>query len=141
MISASTGGFSPENVSSKGPSITGEKNVLQASPACIASLSVSLEVDKVSEVESCTNSEKANCCGRKRELQGILKHESSYPRPQSVDDTPPIRLAETGVLQNYTRNKEGRVIALENSLFFANKTYELNAKLAVEKRKLTREQY
>src|SRR4051812_9593133 len=89
------------------------KNIddLQTSPGSIANLQISPAklVEVVNEIEpSCANPPLIHMKRKKRYLEGILKSHSSFPKPPSFDDTPPVRLADKGLLHNYTRDKNGR---------------------------------
>ncbi len=71
---------------------------------------------------------------KKRRLQGIIKPESSFPKPPSSDDIPPVRLSEKGLLKHYTKDKHGKIVPYNHSFYFANQTYEKNATSAVSER-------
>jgi hypothetical protein len=75
----------------------------------------------------------------RRRLKGILKNRSSFPKPLSTDDAPPIRMSETGLLKNFTEDKHGNIIPFQHCFFFANQTYEENANKAVIERLKIRE--
>jgi hypothetical protein len=64
------------------------------------------------------------------ELQGILNYDSRYPRSPSSDDVTPIRMAETGPLRNYTKDKFGHIIPYEHCFYFTNLKYEEKARCA-----------
>lgn len=66
-------------------------------------------------------------------LPGILKHVSSFPRPVTVEDSPPIPIAERGYMKNFTHNRRGDVIPIRGSPWFVDQWFAIKAKGAIER--------
>lgn len=71
------------------------------------------------------------CCPSTASASGIIKHRSVYPKPTSIDDMPPVRLAETGKWRNFTKDKYGKIVLYSQSFWFVNQRYEERARRAM----------
>jgi hypothetical protein len=63
----------------------------------------------------------------------ILKRFSSFPRPHSVEDSPPTPIANRGHLKHFTYNRHGDVIPIRGSPWFVDQWFQIKASGAIER--------
>lgn len=66
-------------------------------------------------------------------LIGILKKESSFPRETTVEDSPPVPIANRGHLKNFTYNRHGDMIPIRGSPWFVDQWFRIKAEGAMER--------
>jgi hypothetical protein len=64
-------------------------------------------------------------------IKSILKRQSGYPKTLSVDDWPPVRIAEKGKMRHFTKDKYGRTIPYLLSFWFMEERYKEKARRAL----------
>jgi hypothetical protein len=109
-------------------------NMLEQQVADV-SISTTTDVNPCDKCKGSTELDDCTICGSSlhhehRKLivpDGVLKKNSSYPRPKTADDVYPTRMKINGVEMDYTVDKFGNVVPFSTSFWFANRKYEIKA--------------
>jgi hypothetical protein len=67
-----------------------------------------------------------------RVVKSILKKHSDYPKAKTIDDWPPVRIAEKGRMKHFTKDKYGKTIPYLFSFWFMEERYKQKARKALE---------